>query len=63
MKVSYNDNDDGGDLKVPSTRTRKILRVTYFFFSFSGSGETKSAWYVGHCFLLYQPRMIDDDDY
>jgi hypothetical protein len=31
------------------------------FFRLSGWGETgESTWYVG---LLYQPRMIDDDDY
>jgi hypothetical protein len=23
-----------------------------FLFSFSGSGETESTWYVGHCWLI-----------
>jgi hypothetical protein len=32
-----------------------------FLFSSSGWGETESTWHVWHCWLLYQPRMIDDD--
>jgi hypothetical protein len=35
--------------------------VVFFFFSFSGWGESESTWYVGHCWPIVPARMIDDD--